>query len=88
MHDLHMDHAFQGVQARARHGGHRRVGVRPLPPYQLGVAHAREIAGAREQAPGGVQADGLDEFAPQRAQRLGMHQHHALVLQPDAAVAR
>ncbi|MNS84130.1 hypothetical protein D3C72_1179430 [compost metagenome] len=87
VHQFDLHHALQCVQAGACHGGGGRFSVGPLLAHQAGVARTAHVARAGQQAACLVQANAVDQLAPQRAQGLGVQQDHALVLQPDAAVA-
>lgn len=54
---------------------------------QLRIADASAIAHAHHEAARGVCAHMLYQLLAQRTQCFGMHQQHALVIQPDPAVA-
>ena len=84
---LDHDHAFERVQPRAGHEHRRRITLRPALAHQLRVARARHVARAREQAARAVDAQRVDQLAPQVAHRRRVPQQHALVVEPDAAVA-
>ena len=51
------------------------------------VLHAIGETDAREQAAGALQAQGVDQLAPQVAHGRTVDQQHALVVEPDATVA-
>ena len=53
----------------------------------FGVAGAGLIADAGDEAARGLLAEALDQLLPQGAERGHVHQHHALVVEPDAAMA-
>ena len=52
---------------------------------QFGVAHARGVTHAREQAARALHAERVDQFLAQQRLRLGVHQQHAVLVQPDLA---
>jgi len=70
----------------AEHG--EGVGAGAQLARQRRVALARGIAHAQQQAARGRRPQGVHQLAAQYAQRGGVHQHHALARQPDAAVGR
>ena len=51
-HHLDFHHPLQRMQARAREGDGRRVCIGPLPPHQLGIAGAADVARTGEQSAG------------------------------------
>jgi hypothetical protein len=86
-HRRHLDDPFERMQLGAGHEDGCRVTLGPALAHQLRVARARHIAGAREQAAGAVDAQRVDQLAAQVAHGRAVPQQHALVVQPDAAVA-
>ncbi len=85
---LAMDDALEGDELRPGeemiHGARRRA----QSLGHFGVARAGLIADAGDQAARGLLAEALDQLLPQGAERGDVHQHHALVVEPDAALAR
>ena len=84
--DLHGP--LQHVQLRpdAEHG--KRISTGAQLVGQRGIALARGVAHAHHQTPRSSPAHGVDQLTAQDAQRGGMHQHHALACEPDAAIGR
>jgi hypothetical protein len=89
--DLHLDRgdaddAFQHVQLRAGEEGvlQRLVAADAL--GQLGIADAGGVTHAGQQTAGVLLANRTDQLAAQGAEGRGVHQHHAVLGQPDGAV--
>ena len=82
--DLHG--ALEHVQLRADREHVKDRGIAAHLARQRGIALARGVAGAHQQAARLLAADGAHQLAPQRAERRRMDQQHALVGEPDAAV--
>ena len=80
--------ALQHVQLRAdqEHLFRRAPGAGFL--GNLGVAQARRIAHAREQAPRVLGANRVDQVLAQRAERRRVQQHDPVIAQPDRAAVR
>ncbi|MCY1523072.1 hypothetical protein D9M68_579560 [compost metagenome] len=89
VHLLHRGDALQRVELRtiAQQVIH---GPQAPPDFQrqFGVPAAGRITEARQQSPGGIDADALDQLLAQRPHRLRVHQHHAPIFQPDQALGR
>ncbi len=80
--------AFEGVQPRSGHEHRGDVALRPAFAHQLRVARAGDVAGAREQAAGALDAQRVDQLTAQLAEGRAVDELHALVVEPDATVAR
>jgi len=91
--DVHLDlqrrhahAAFEHVQLRADDEGVDGILVAANLLRQLGVAHARGVAHAGENASGMLRADRADQLLAQPGQRRHVHEQHAVFRQPDRAV--
>ena len=62
-----------------------RGGAQPL--RHFGVTGAGLIADAGDEAARGLLAETFNQLLPQGAERGHVHEHHALVVEPDAAMA-
>lgn len=82
------DDAFEGVQLRPGHEGFNVAAVGGTGADQLGVAHAGGIAHAHQKAARTGHAEGVDELLAQRGLGFGVHQQHAVLMQPDLARTR
>ncbi|GEC95674.1 hypothetical protein ZRA01_17470 [Zoogloea ramigera] len=49
--------------------------------------HARTVAHARQKTPRDIKPQDFDHLPSQRSQRLGVHQQHPLIIEPDAPIA-
>lgn len=86
-HRHHLDHALQRMQPCAGDEDGRRLGIRPALAHQPCIVRARDVAGARQQPARAVDAEAVDQLAPQRAHRPAVQQQHALIVEPDASIA-
>ena len=55
---------------------------------KFGIPHALHVANTHEDALGGLHAEGIDDLLTQSTENLALHQNHALVVEPDPAVAQ
>ena len=78
--------AFQHVQLRSHVDGVHGVDVAAQTSRKLGVIGARVVPHARQQATGMLAAKALNQFSSQYPVAGSVHQQHALIVQPDAAV--
>ena len=85
---LAMNESFQRNQLRSREEIIVSIQSRPDLARHSRVIIAGLIADAGDQAARRFLAQALDQFLPQGPQRADMHQHHALVIEPDAAMLR
>ena len=83
--DLH--HTFEHVQLRAYGECFKQRGAAPHLARQQGVALAGGVACAHQHAPSLHRPQRRHKLAAQRAERRRVYQHHALVGQPDTAIA-
>ena len=79
--------ALQAMQPGTGGKDRRGVGLGPALAHQLGVAHPGKIADPGQQAAGAFLPQGADQLAPQGTKGGGVYQQHALVVEPDAAIA-
>src|SRR4051812_47788229 len=54
---------------------------------QRGIARSLHVADAHEDRLGRLHPESVDDLGAQPSQDLRLHQHHALVVEPDAAIA-
>ena len=83
---LAMDDALERHELRPGEEMIEAPARRAQPFRHFRVARAGLVADAGDEAARGLLAEALDQFLPKRAQRGHMHQHHALVVEPDAAL--
>ena len=83
----HLHHALLRMQPRAGDEDVGRVGVWPALAHKLSVAGAGHIAGPCHQAACALHAERVDQLPAHVADGRAVQQQHALVVQPDAAVA-
>jgi len=84
-HRLHAHDAFERVQPRAGHEGVEVGALLRALARQLGVAHARRMAHAHQEALGAFHPQAVDQLLAQHRLRLGVHEQHAMLVQPDLA---
>lgn len=83
-----LDEAFQRMNARPGGEGVGQVFLRPTLLDQLGVAHALHVADAHEHGSGRIGTKCVNDLLADAAEHGRLHQHHALVVEPDAPVAQ
>jgi hypothetical protein len=82
-HRRHAHDAFQRVQLRPGHEGLEVAAVLGPRACQFGVAQPRGVAHAGEQAACAVHAQRVDQLLAQQRLGLGVHEQHAVFVQPD-----
>ena len=83
-----IDAAFEHVKLRACDEGIDGAAVAADPARNLCVPHSRGIASPGEDAASLFLADRFDELLAQFAKGGSVHEHHAVLVEPDQAVVR
>ena len=82
----HLDEAFQCMNAGACSERAGQVVLRKSLADQFGVADALHEAHPHEDSARRFEAERIDDLGAKASEHQRLHQHHALIVQPDATI--